>query len=367
VSDVQSPPAPHRTRTLLFNVAKLAFAGGLMWWVLSSVGFDTVRDSLKNIHMGTWVLGFLAVFIGTCISIVRWYVLMRSVGLDTTLWSVFRLGWIGVFFNNIVPGLTGGDLVKAIYVTREHPNQRADAVISVIVDRIIGIVALALIAAVVIPFDFDRFGQAALGIYGFLGAAAIGTALVLSRRVKAFLKSLLARFGRGGKPADGEGPGMLGKIDRAISIYRDRLGTIAIAMLMSFAVHLLLIVGIWLFGDAISHGNSPAPDLAPVEAAARQHELDTLGALGIDVYCSTVPIIMIISSLPIAPAGIGVGETAFKHFFGLVGVAGGDAVALSLTYRFTAMISSLLGGVFLVLDRKKHPKPPINAAESPAS
>jgi glycosyltransferase 2 family protein len=363
VTGEAAPDRPRRARALLINLAKLLVAGGLMWWVLSTVGFDKVKASLQNIHVGTWVLGFLAIFIGTCISIVRWYVLMRSVGLDTTLWNVFRLGWIGVFFNNIVPGLTGGDLVKAIYVTREHPNQRADAVISVIVDRIIGIVALALIAAAVIPFDFQRYSEAALGIYGFLGVAALGTVLVLSRRVKARVKALL---GRSGRPAADGGPGLLGKVDRAVSIYRDRLGTIAVAMLMSFAVHLLLIVGIWLFGDALAHGNAPAPDLSPAERAARQHELDTLGSLGIDVYCSTVPIIMIIQSLPIAPAGIGVGETAFQYFFGGVGVAKADAVALSLTYRFTAMFTSLLGGIFLVLDRKKHPKPVAERSGSPA-
>jgi glycosyltransferase 2 family protein len=355
---VSDAPDSRRLRGIVLNLAKLLFAAGLMWWVLNSVGFDKVRDSLQNIHLGTWVLGFLAIFVGTCISVVRWYVLMRSVGLDTTLGTVFRLGWIGVFFNNIVPGLTGGDLVKAIYVTREHPNQRADAVISVIVDRIIGIVALALIAAVIIPFDFERYREAALGIYGFLGATAVGAALVLSRRIKARLKALLGRTGRGG----GDGPGLLGKLDRAVSIYRDRLGTISVAMLMSLTVHLLLIVGIWLFGDAIAHGNRPAPGLDATASAARQQQLDTLGALGIDAYCSTVPIIMIISSLPIAPAGIGVGEQAFKYFFGKVGVEGGDAVALSLTYRFTAMITSLLGGVFLALDRKRHPAPAVAAS-----
>ena len=353
MSEEASGPAPHRARAIVFNILKLAFAGALMWWVLHSVGFGSVKDSLQNIHTGTWVLGFLAIFIGTCISIVRWYVLMRSVGLDTTLWSAFRLGWIGVFFNNIVPGLTGGDVVKAIYVTREHPDQRADAVISVIVDRVIGIVALALIAAVVIPFDFDRFGQAAVGIYGFLGVTAVGTVVLLSRRLKARLKALL---GRRAQPVEGAEPGLLGKIDRAVSIYRDRMGTLVVAMLMSFAVHLLLIVGIWLFGGALAHGNVPAAGLDPVAAAARQQQLDNLGSLGIDVYCSTIPIIMIISSLPISPAGIGVGEKAFQHFFGMVGVEGSDAVALSLTYRFTAIITSLLGGVFLVMDRKKHPK-----------
>ena len=337
------------SRKALVNLAKILFAGGLLWFVISRAGLDQVKDRLAAIHLGTWLLGLSVIFIGSCISIVRWHLLMRSVGLDSRLWATFRIGWIGIFFNNVVPGLTGGDLVKAIYITREHPTQRTDAVISVIVDRIVGIVALALIAAVVIPFDFARYHSVALGIYGFLAAAGLGTVLVLSRRVKARLRGLLERFGRGG----GDGTGLLSKIDRAVSMYRDRLGMLTLALGMSFVVHMLLISGIWFFADALSHGNA-APAPVPGETVEqRQHELAALGDVGLATHCSMIPIIMIISSLPIAPAGIGVGEAAFVYFYGTVGVAQSEATALSLTYRFTTIVISLFGGVLLLFDRRR--------------
>ena len=336
------------SRKALFNLLKILFAGGLLWFVISRAGLDQVKEQLAAIHLGTWLLGLTVIFLGSCISIVRWHLLMRSVGLDSQLWRTFRIGWIGIFFNNVVPGLTGGDLVKAIYITREHPTQRTDAVISVIVDRIVGIVALALIAAVVIPFDFARYHSVALGIYGFLGAAALGTVLVLSRRVKARVRGLLERFGRGG----GDGTGLLSKIDRAVSMYRDRLGMLTLALGMSFVVHMLLITGIWFFADALSHGGAPAP--VPGETVEqRQEELAALGSVGLATHCSMIPIIMIISSLPIAPAGIGVGEAAFVYFYGTVGVAQSEATALSLTYRFTTIVISLFGGVLLLFDRRR--------------
>lgn len=326
-------------RSTLFNVAKLLLAATLIWWVLQKVGWENVVDRLENIQVSVWVLGLFVIFLGNCLSMVRWHMLMRSVGLDATLWSAMRLGFIGVFFNNVVPGLTGGDLVKAFYVTREHPNQRADAIISVIVDRIIGIVALALIAAVIIPFNLERYGEAAVIIYSFLGVTAVGGAVVLSRRIKSRLKRLALALGR---KQGAEGTTLLGKLDRAVSMYRDRPGTVAIALVMSFGVHMLLITGLWIFGKALTQ-----------EGAVLAAGLQPLGALGLDVYCSIVPIIMMISSLPIAPAGWGVGETAFQYFFSNVNVAEADAVALSFTYRLTATLISLLGGVFLVVDRKR--------------
>jgi glycosyltransferase 2 family protein len=338
------------SRKALFNVLKIAFAGGLLWFVITRAGLDQVKDRLAAIHLGTWLLGLTTIFLGTCISIVRWHMLMRSVGLDSQPWPAFRIGWIGVFFNNVVPGLTGGDLVKAIYITREHPRQRTDAVISVIVDRIVGIVALALIAAVVIPFDFARYRNVALGIYGFLGAAALMAVRVLSRRVKARMRGLLERFGRGSK---GGGEGLLTKMDRAISMYRDRLGMLTLALGMSFVVHMLLITCIWFFADALSHGNVAAAPVPGETLEQRQHELAALGDVGLATHCSLIPIIMIISSLPIAPAGIGVGEYAFQYFYGTVGVAQSEATALSLTYRFTTIVISLFGGVLLLLDRRR--------------
>ena len=226
------------TRSTLLTIAKIAVAAVLIWWVLSLAGgWHNVTASMQNIRLDIWVLGTTCLFLATCLSIVRWFMLMRSVGVETTLWTIFRLGWIGVFFNNVLPGLTGGDLAKAVYATRDHPNQRTDAVISVIVDRVIGIVALALIAAVVIPFDLQRYGQVAALIYGFLAAAALGALLTLSRRVKSRLRasstvaSLLAfargiaaalrrlteKLGRKPKPA-GPSDSLLSKIDRAVSI-----------------------------------------------------------------------------------------------------------------------------------------------------
>ncbi len=335
-------------RSVLVNLIKIAFAALLVWWVLREAGgWERVRDSLKDIDLGVWLIATGALFLGSCISIARWFLLMRSVGLDTTFWAVFRLGWIGVFFNNVVPGLTGGDLIKAFYVTREHPRQRADAVISVVVDRLVGIVALALIAAVVIPFDLTRYAQVAIGIYGFLAAAAVGTALALSRRFKARVRAFLEQRGRERREG---GPGLVGKIDRAVNMYRDRLGVLAVALAMSIVVHLLLIVAMWYFAEALltggrASGTSLDPDLLL--------QLATLGDLGLDVHASLIPIIMIISSLPIAPAGWGVGEYAFTHFFGQVGVGKAAATALSLVFRLTNTLLSLLGGVFLALDRRR--------------
>ncbi|RKY21395.1 MAG: hypothetical protein DRQ55_04480 [Planctomycetota bacterium] len=347
---------------MLTNLAKVALAATLIWYVVSKVGLETIVQSLSGIERGGWALGLVLVLAANVLAMLRWHMLMRSVGLNSTVWLALRLGFLGVFFNNVVPGLTGGDLVKAVYVTRENPSQRAAAVVSVIVDRGIGIVALALIAAVVIPFDLERYGGAALGIYGFLSVAAVGAVFTMSRRMKA---RLAARMGAGSPGGGGtlgglrsKLSGLVSKLDQAVSMYRHRLPTLVLAVAMSITVHMLIIVALSLFGVALSEGGLAALEQGQVvqgveDPELRLAQLQTFQELGLDVYCSVVPIIMIISALPIAPAGWGVGEVAFVHFFGTVGIVDVDSTALSFTYRLTAMLVSLLGGIFFVIDRRR--------------
>ena len=353
------------SRRHLLTLLKLLVAAGLIGWVVDSAGWDTIHGALVSIDRSGWLQGLSLIVMATCLAILRWHLLMRSVGLHSTPWVALRLGFIGVFASNVVPGLTGGDLVKAIYISRENPGQRTAAVVSVIVDRIIGIVALALIAAVVLPLDIERFGQAAWGIYGFLAASAVGSVLVLSRRAKDRLRPLLGRSGRMGRSASGflgRVSAFLGKTDDAVSMYRHRIGAMVVAILLSFVVHLLIIMSLKIFGDAMARGGMAAIDANKAQvttaeeaasAVAQYQDYVHLESVRLTEYCSIVPVIMIISALPITPAGWGVGEKAFQHFFLSVSVSPGHSAALSLTYRITTLLVSLVGGVLLVVDRKR--------------
>ena len=65
--------------------------------------------------------------------------------------------------------------------------------------------------------------------------------------------------------------------------------------------------------------------------------------LGITAIANTV------SSLPVAPAGWGVGEATFGYLFHLLGSPASLGVAVSVTYRLLMMALGLAGGVFLLM------------------
>ena len=89
---------------------------------------------------------FVVMLAGILITLVRWWYLVRSVGISFSLSDAMRIGFLGYLFNLAPMGIVGGDLLKAWMLSREKPGTRARAFASVIVDRIVGLYVLFLVA-----------------------------------------------------------------------------------------------------------------------------------------------------------------------------------------------------------------------------
>jgi hypothetical protein len=78
----------------------------------------------------------------------RWYVLVRAVDLPFTKLNALRLGLVGYFYSQFLPGSIAGDFVKAYSIAKEQPGRKAAAVATVVIDRLFGLFGLLLLAAV---------------------------------------------------------------------------------------------------------------------------------------------------------------------------------------------------------------------------
>lgn len=293
-----------------------------------------VREGLRTIYgridPATYVLALLAVLGMYLCGIKRWQILLRAQGLDTSFAEAFRLTFIGFFFNNVVPGLTGGDVVKAVLIARRHPGRGPDAVSTVIVDRVIGLLMLALVAGVAVLFALEQYGEIGLYIGFILAGASLGIPLFLSRRVrrKLGLDWLLERM---------PGSAILKRLDEAFRLYRQRPREMAWALALSIAAHVCNIASVALIGLDLGVG----PENGLEEPAAL-------------TYAVIVPITMIVAAVPVLPGGWGVGEAAFGYFFRTVGIQNLSlSVGLSVLHRATLLAFSLIGGIFLLRARKE--------------
>jgi uncharacterized protein (TIRG00374 family) len=256
-------------------------------------------------------------------AVTRWWRLLALVGCRTSWLNAWRLTFLGMFFNLVVPGLTGGDVVKGVIVAHENPRRRGEALVSVVVDRLIGIFALAALALSVILASGDAFAELRLPVVLFVGAGVAGALCYVSRPLRRLVRfdALLARLPFGEK---------LRALDAAALTYGSKPLEVALALAISLLNHVLVTLGFVALGHAFAVSGISTLD-----------------------YFVLVPIGNIVTALPLAPGGWGLGEAAFKVLFEMGGADGGLGVAVSVTFRLCMLAYGLVGGVFLLLPRAR--------------
>ncbi len=252
----------------------------------------------------------------------RWWRLLQVAGCRTSWFNAFRLTNIGFCFNLVMPGMTGGDLVKGVLVVKENPRRRADAVMSVIVDRVVGMAALALLAVTATLFAGGSFLPLRTPLLLLLGAGVLGVTLYVNKPLRRRIRfsALIDRLPLGEK---------LRALDRAALLYLQHPGELALAFFLSVANHLVICGGVFALARAVGVAASQA------------------GLLDFIVLASVANMV---SALPVAPGGWGLGEFIYKELFEMIHLSGALGVAVSVVFRLCMIVGlGALGSLFLLL------------------
>lgn len=180
------------------------------------------------------------------ITFVRWWYLVRALGIPLSLHESFRLGFLGFLFNLAPMGIVGGDLLKAVMLGRHFPEHRAESLVTVFVDRVIGLYVLFLVATVAIfatgvwRLEVASVQIACQAVWLF---TAVGTVAVLVPLGPDFTQGrsteLLGRIPYAGRP--------LKKMILAVRTYRTQIPVLLGSGLATVAVHALLVLVLyWL-------------------------------------------------------------------------------------------------------------------------
>jgi uncharacterized membrane protein YbhN (UPF0104 family) len=328
-----SPQLPHLKKVVL-TILQIAVTLGMLWFVF--------RDPAKRAEMvhalgharPLWLLAGIAAYgVVELLSAVRWQWLLRVQKIQLSWARVLLLTIIGVFFNFFIPGGTGGDVVKIFYLLKETPGQRALALLSVLVDRILGLLGLALLAAVLLGTQWTwltstpetaRYAWPAVIILIFTVGGIHFSWLVTKR---GHVHKLPARF-----------PG------------RDKLAELALAYTLYGRAWRVSLAGIGI--SIIAHLGHFAVFYCAARAFAHDGaRLPTLGELS-----SIMPIINVLSAMPISLGGLGVREGLFEIFLGqLCGVSAAVAVVISSAgYLFTLAWGLIGGALYLFYRPSEH-------------
>lgn len=267
------------------------------------------------------VPGFL--MFGVCLFFctVRWQAVLLAQGFEIPFRRLSALYFIGHFFNAFLPGATGGDLVKAFYLVRETRERRTEVVMSIFLERTMGLIAMIILTVSVmlirLPF-FLEFRVTRLALCFNLVLAALATlGLVTVLRRDAFEKWRLFR--------KLESSTRLGEhLTRAYRSFHFCLNhppLLVGTIFLSLCNHFAMLASVYLVGLSI----------------------------GINLtfwnYVTAFLVINAIAALPITPNGIGTRETASIFMLGVFLVPDSMAVTLSLLIYATVLLWSLVGGV----------------------
>ncbi len=247
----------------------------------------------------------------------RWWSLMRCQGLHTSMHRTFRLTMVGTFFNICMPGATGGDVMKAYYAAKGG-SQRATAVVSVVIDRAVGLVALVILGGLVglTRLDDPRVANMTGAVWLGLLALAVMAGVYFSpvRRLVGFHLLLRALPGKD----------LLRKADRAAKAYGRSWGTVLVALLISILVHVLITLSISMAGYALGV----------------EHDLGFMMA--------TLPVVLLVQAVPLFPMGLGIADAAAVNL--LVGPAASrtQVLGLMLVQRLYMIAYAMLGSIVLI-------------------
>jgi len=308
----------------LFWILKLCISIGILWYVFSrpDISLHKIVEHIKSIELSRLLMAIGLYIVIVFIACLRWQALLKGQGIYLPFFKTLELNFIGLFFNTFMPSLTGGDVVKAYYVSK-HTAQRLEAATTVLIDRVVGLLALLTIGVIASLYAISepQIRKPAISIIVFF-------LIIIILCTVFFNKRLMRKFSFDVKKERWQKVVVsLKRVYSAFYIYRFKKALLAKVFLMSILIQLMSV----LMNYQIALG------------------------LGLDVsikyFFLFIPIIAVISAIPITFAGWGLGESMYKYFFGLVIGACGLAVTMSIIVRLIALILNLFGGIFYILHK----------------
>src|SRR6266404_3986051 len=130
-------------KKILITLFQLTVTIAVLYWVYHDPGRRAqMAAAIRDAQYRWVVIAILAYFVVEIAAAFRWHVLLKVQGIHLSFLRLSGLFLIGMFYNQFLPGGTGGDIIKSYYLLKETPDKKAGALLAVVFDRFIGLVAL---------------------------------------------------------------------------------------------------------------------------------------------------------------------------------------------------------------------------------
>ena len=298
-----------RISRYIILIGKLLISFGLIYFLISKIGGRIIIDHVSRLNPLIFITACGAYLFMIWLSSVRWNLLIPHKIKTSKLFSIYM---IGSFFNTYMPGIIGGDAVKAYYLSKElkslgvegnsPTHELSIAIASVFMDRYIGFTAILFISMAAFPLAFAYLdGTPVRWLMPIVLVVFTGGSIVIFKfRIGERIKFLF-------------------RVYEYFHLYSRKRDVLLKAFIYSVILQGLNIGVVYFLSRGLS--------------------------LEISFFHIVVflPIIILISFIPVSISGIGLREGAFIILLGTAGVSPEMSVALSLVWFLSYVIASLVG------------------------
>lgn len=285
-----------------------------MFLLFNLFDFRQSWNALRRMDFRYFGLAFLLFQGSLVIRSFRWRFLLDTVQAPVPIHRLLYLYYVGSFFNTFLPSGFGGDAIK-MYELARYSKKGSEAVGTVFVDRLAGLVVLSAMGLLALPLAQRSLPQEQIIILALASALGlVGPWLLLQRRLADRILGII--------PAEG-------LRRKAQSLYDTvhTSGTQALwkALLISVLFNVMLLL------------------------------LNFLIALGLGIkvpflyFVAFMPLLSLTLLLPSIGA-LGTRESAYVLLFGNAGVDEPLAIAMSLSFYFINVCTGIIGALLYALN-----------------
>ncbi len=292
------------------SVLKLLIGVIFFALIFFSVDLNELIAVFRDLTLAKVFYLFLVSFILILVSSYKWQVLIKGLGSSVKLLKLFGLYLVGYAVNLLLPSFVGGDAVRSWELGKIAGQ--SEALVATSFERFSGLLAMLLLAllfsfwAPSVPVKI-KYSIILISLLTFIFTFLVSNTTCYE---------LLLRF----SPLKFRG--FLLKVSDSIQKVKSNPKLLMSAMLLSFIFHSLTVVNVLVCAYVVGWHNPPLWEVFVV-----------------------LPIILIISSLPISPNGLGIQEGAFTYFLSSIGATNEQAFGIALILRIKSYVLAIIGAV----------------------
>ena len=301
---------------------RLAVTAAILWWLSSRIDMRAAMAAIGAISLPHLTLVLALVMLDRAVMIWRWLLLLRAADVAVSTAAAARLFLVSSFVGSFLPAGVGGDAARA-WGLSQVTAKLGDALASVVVDRVLGVLSLAAMGAVglVVSASGNATGRVVAAV------AVVGLACIGAFWADAVLRWAVPPHRHGGPLAR-----RLLRLADSVARYRAHRGALASVMAWSLGVQFLRITQAYVLGDGLG-----------------MH-------VPFSYYLVFMPLGLLMLLLPVSVSGFGVPQGVIVWLLRPAGVPDALSFALSTLIVLTGLAGNL-PGLVLWLRRAESPAP----------